>query len=255
MTRVALTVDVEPDWGVRGVRGLREVAPRLLRFLEERNWQATFFVVSDLLDAEPDLIGALGDGYEVGSHTASHARQDGLDSGGVRRELRRSRARLRSAGFAARGVRAPFFARSPGWLREVKDAGYAYDASFGSVVPGPHNARLAALGCPHRRAGIWECPTSSSAGGLLPFSLTYLRLLYPISLSLLPVRPSLFYMHLHEFLPAETACVLPAHLRGALTRNCGEKAWEIMDRALEKTGAEYTSCWNLIEEKQLDAEP
>ena len=44
------TVDVEPDWGIRGCRAVEETLPRLSELLRRRNVRATFFVVADLLE-------------------------------------------------------------------------------------------------------------------------------------------------------------------------------------------------------------
>ena len=129
----------------------------------------------------------------------------------------------------------------------LREAGYAYDASLGTVWPGPRNGRLHSLPCPHRRGGLWEFPTSAMGGGLLPLSLTWLRLFAPRSLSWLADSAGIVYLHLHEFLPAETASCLPLHLRHVLTRNCGEPAWDVLDRALDALGAEVTTCCDVLE--------
>jgi hypothetical protein len=113
---------------------------------------------------------------------------------------------------------------------------------MGTVVPGPANAYLGSLACPHRRGGLPEFPTSAMAGGMLPLSLTWLRLSAPLAARSLPRRPGLIYLHLHEFLPPETACDLSPPLRRMLTRNCGEPAWGILDQALNALDAEFTTC-------------
>ena len=190
----------------------------------------------------------------MASHTATHARLDRVGGAGVRRELRESRLRLEDFGSPVRGIRAPFFARGPAWFRRVKEAGYEYDASLGSVWPGPQNFRMGAQPCPHRRAGVWELPASAMAGGLLPFSLTYLRLCYPVSPGMLPRRPSVFYMHLHEFLPPETASGLGWPLRAALTRNCGGAAWDILARALDALEADLVTCYDLVRERECEGQ-
>lgn len=245
--QIALTVDVEPDWGVSGTRALEEVAPRFLRFLEERGMRATFFVVSDLMDASPDLVAALGERNEIGSHGRSHRVLDRLDWEEARREMAESRRRLADTGRAVEGFRAPFFRRCHGFRRLLREAGYRYDASLGSVAPGPLNGRLGALPCPFEWGSAWEFPTSAMAAGLLPLSLTWLRLLAPAGRALLPRSPSLLYLHLHEFLPADTASCLPLPLRWLLTRNCGEAAWRILDEALEALDAEFITCGDMLD--------
>lgn len=245
--RIALTVDVEPDWGVRGTRAFREVTPRFLRFLEERGMRATFFVVSDLMDQTAELVAALHEANEVASHGRSHRLLDTLGAAEVDREMRESRERLAMAAGTVDGFRAPFFRRCRNFFSRLEGAGYRYDASFGSVVPGPENGRLHSLPCPFARESAYEFPTSAMGGGLLPLSLTWLRLLAPVGRSLLLPSASLIYLHLHEFLPAETASCLPLPLRRILTRNCGEPAWRIFEETVERLDAEFTTCREILD--------
>jgi len=158
-----------------------------------------------------------------------------------------SRELLASVVGSVHGFRAPFFRRRRGHLEAVRRAGYRYDASAGSVWPGPQNGHLASLPCPVRRGPVCEFPTSAMCGGVLPLSLTWLRLLAPTAFRLLPRRPGLLYLHLHEFLPPETAQGLPTPLRHLLTRNCGEPAWDILDRALDRLDGEFATCRELID--------
>ncbi|MFO8007759.1 MAG: polysaccharide deacetylase family protein [Candidatus Brocadiia bacterium] len=247
--RMALTVDLEPDWGVRGTRAYREITPLFLEWLEARGIRATFFVVSNLLAATGEPVVAIGKRNEVASHGRSHRLLSALPEKEVLAELVQSRRRLRELGLPVRGFRAPFFRRTRRLMRLVRAAGYAYDASMGSVVPGPVNGRLHGLGCPCRTDGLPEFPTSAMMDGFFPLSLTWLRVMAPLSLRKLPRTAGLIYLHLHEFLPAETASCLPVPLRAVLTRNCGDSAWEILDRALDALDCEFTTCEQLLNEQ------
>ncbi len=244
--RIALTVDVEPDWGVKGARAFREVTPRFLRFLEERDMRATFFVVSNLVDESSEPVAAMREGNEVASHGCSHRLLDTLDEAEADRELKESRERLAEVAGSVEGFRAPFFRRCGSFFARVRRAGYRYDASLGSVLPGPGNGRLHSLLCPFARDSTYEFPTSAMGAGMLPLSLTWLRLLAPAGRSLLPPSASLIYLHLHEFLPAETASCLPLPLRRVLTRNCGEAAWRILEEALERLDAQFITCREML---------
>lgn len=55
---LALTVDVEPDWGLSGSEAVRGTLPCLLELLDRQGAEATFFVVADLLDACGELLGS-----------------------------------------------------------------------------------------------------------------------------------------------------------------------------------------------------
>ncbi|MCD6416555.1 MAG: polysaccharide deacetylase family protein [Planctomycetes bacterium] len=245
---IALTVDLEPDWGIEGARAYREVTPKFLRFIEDRGITATFFIVSDLLDTAREPVAAIAERNEVASHGCSHRLLSRLGAGEALEELRRSRLRLQEFGKPVRGFRAPFFARAPGHFALLRKAGYCYDASMGSVLPGPHNGRLSMLDSPCRREGVYEFSTCAACCGLAPFSLTYLRLLAPVAAKCLSDSPSLLYLHLHEFLPPQTAACLPLPLRRVLTRNCGRKAWDILDRTLTALGGKFRSCGEILDD-------
>jgi len=209
--------------------------------------RATFFVVGELAGAAPDIVAALGERHEVASHGLTHRPLDRLCSAEVAREVRDSRLRLEQCGATeVVGFRAPFFRRCRGLTRQLEEAGYRYDASMGSVMPGPANGRLASLPRPLKRGPLYELPTCAMRGGMLPLSLTWLRLCAPWAARLLPSSASLLYLHLHEFLPAETASCLPFALRRLLTRHCGEAAWGILDQALGALHAEFTTCREVL---------
>lgn len=106
----------------------------LLDFLDEREIEATFFVLGWVADRNPDLIREIADrGHEVASHGWSHHRADHLSREEFRSEARRSKELLEDlTGRAVRGYRAPSFSLVPGteWALEVlAEEGYAYDSS------------------------------------------------------------------------------------------------------------------------------
>ncbi len=240
---VLFTVDVEPDWGIAGSRAVREHLPRLLDLLDEWAAPATFFVAALMLDECLPALRRIGPRHEVASHGLTHRRIGPLPREERRRELVESRARLEDAlGRRALGVRAPFLSRSATWLSEVAEAGYAYDASEGVVRPSLGNLRHRRRRPVDRRGPVPSLPVSTLADGLCPFALTWLRLLDPLAPLLLPRRPRVFYFHLHEFLPRRTAGALRPALRPVLTRNCGERAWSILRRALAPHAARFATC-------------
>ena len=194
------TVDLEPDWGLAGTRGVREILPRLLELLDAREIPATFFVTGLLAETCRDDLLRIGPRHEIASHGFTHRRFDALSREEVREELHRSRAALEGLGREVTGVRAPFFATPPTWLDEAAAAGYRYDASAGSVRPSFRNRRWPEAGGLLPRLGV-----SVFRDGLTPFCLTYLRLYHPFGLRWMPRQPRLFYLHLHEFLPAAAA--------------------------------------------------
>ena len=234
--------------GRRGHARVPRDPPLVLRFLEKRGSRATFFVVAAVADVSSHILCPTAERNEVGSHGLTHRRLDRLTVEETQRELELSKKRLEEVGQEVTGFRAPFFRCSRLQLRQVAQAGYTYDASLGSVVPGPHNGYLSSLECPHRRSGLWEFPADAMCQGMMPLSLTYLRLTYPVGPRMLPHAPRLLYLHLHEFLPPETGNVLPRLLRKGLTRNCGCMAWEILARAFDVWDVQFTCCRELLAE-------
>jgi peptidoglycan/xylan/chitin deacetylase (PgdA/CDA1 family) len=237
-----VTVDVEPDWGIRGCQAIREVLPRLSDLFRRRNVRATFFVVADLLESCADLFREAFAGHEVASHGLTHRILAGIGEKEVAFELAESRRRLEAAfGRRVTGFRAPFLKTPPGWFRLLKAAGYEYDSSRGAVAPSPRNARPKSWRVT-REDGIAEIPATALRTGWIPFSLTYLRLLAPLGERLVSPRSPIIYFHLHELADPALARLLPLRLRLPLRRNAGPAAWPILDRTLERCARRSVTC-------------
>lgn len=237
-----VTVDVEPDWGIRGCQAIREVLPRLGDLFRRRNVRATFFVVADLLESCADLFRETFSGHEVASHGLTHRILAGLGEKEVAFELAESRRRLEAAfGRRVAGFRAPFLRTPPEWFRLLKAAGYEYDSSRGAVSPSPRNARPKSWRVT-REDGIAEIPAAALRTGWIPFSLTYLRLLAPLGERLVSPRAPMIYFHLHELAEPSLARVLPWRLRLPLRRNSGAAAWPILERTLARCAGRSVTC-------------
>lgn len=244
-----VTVDVEPDWGVRGTRALVEVVPRLLDLFERRGMRVTFFVVSDLLrqaQAASVLRRAAGR-HEIASHGETHALLTRLSAPALRRELYTSRRMLEDAlGVEVRGFRAPFLKEPPLLCEFLAEQGYWYDSSLGGVAPSPRNVPAPRwrplVATAANGTKVVRLPTTSLRCGWIPFSLTWLRLLHPAAAALVDRRAPIVYLHPHELLPAATASVLPTFQRMALGRHAGARAWEILDRLLGAGRRRTVTC-------------
>lgn len=99
--KIALTFDDGP------VEGLTD---RVLDALHERGHQATFFVVGERAERNPDLLKRMVEsGSEVGNHTYSHARLSTLSWADVAEQFQRTEEAIRSIlGAAPSFVRPPF---------------------------------------------------------------------------------------------------------------------------------------------------
>lgn len=239
----ALTIDVEPDWGISGGKAVLSTLPRFCERLAARNVRATFFVVTNLLEECGSALRHSLEGHEVASHGLSHRKLGGLSELDALAEMRDSRLRLEEFfGRKVRGFRAPFLQPAQwDWWRLLHQAGYEYDSSMGSVAPSHRNLHPADW-APEVHDGIVELPVTTLRGGWMPFSLTYLRLLHPLGARLMHPEARMFFMHLHELADRRLARVLPLHLRLALRRRAGEPAWRLLDLVLERYGASAVTC-------------
>jgi peptidoglycan/xylan/chitin deacetylase (PgdA/CDA1 family) len=131
--------------------GYRDVLEHALPALRRHDFGATFYVVSGLLgsanvwDQPPrralmtadDLRRLQADGYEVGSHSVTHARLTGLDPAELRHEVADSRATLGEIlDGPPRTFCYPYGSVDDAAARAVADAGYAYACAV-HRVPGP----------------------------------------------------------------------------------------------------------------------
>jgi len=118
-------------------------------------WKApgTVFVTARLAEAAPDLLPETRlRGHEIASHAWSHEQDADF-------QLEKSRHRIRElAGAEVVGFRSPRL--RPVSLREVRSAGYMYDASSNpAIVPGRY-WKVSQERKPHQNSGIWEVPAS-----------------------------------------------------------------------------------------------
>jgi peptidoglycan/xylan/chitin deacetylase (PgdA/CDA1 family) len=242
-----LTVDVEPDWGMRGHEAVTQTLPRFCNLLRRLGIKATFFIVADLLDPCGELLRRELAEHEVASHGLTHRVLTQIPPAEVPRELTESRRRLQEHfGRAVHGFRAPFLKTPPRWFDLLAQAGYAYDSSAGDVAPSLRNVRPARWR-PERQGTVVELPVTTLRCGGFPFNLTYLRLLAPLGARLVSPRAPLMFLHLHELAPARLADVLRPPMRWALRRGAGEPAWALLEETLRPRAADAVTCSAYLE--------
>ena len=246
---LVLTVDVEPDWGFEGVSAVRSVLPKLLDRLRHYGAKATFFVVAALLEECGETVRSVLPDHEIGSHGLTHRCFHRMSKAGIELELTESRRRLEDLGAEVQGCRAPWLRTPPGWSDMLRRAGYRYDSSTGRCRPSlrnisPRQWRVEETG------GVLVAPPCALRDGITPCSLTYLRLLAPFGERLIDPEAPVFYMHLHELMPPETARVAPAPLRWLARRNAGEPAWAILERLLASRRGSIMSCREYLDRKE-----
>jgi len=244
---LALTVDVEPDWGIAGCQAAQQVLPALLDMLQRHSAGATLFVVAQMLPVCRELLREAAKRCEIASHGLTHRRLDRLPPEERRRELLLSRMRLsEELDTEVSGIRAPFLRVPEGWLELVGECGYRYDSSRGRVYPSWRNVPAGSWR-PVEAGDVVELPPTTLRPGMVPFSLTYLRLGAPVTEALVPRGEAVFYMHLHELASPALARRLPLPLRWALRRRAGEPAWRVLERLLRGRAGRVVSCRALLQ--------
>ena len=233
---VALTLDVEGDFGAGELRGVDEVLPRLLDALDARAIPATLFVVGGVARARPAVMReAIARGHAVASHSMTHPALSRCSTAVQRAELRDSRAALEDAtGAACEGFRAPYFdlPRDLGPLLE--ETGYRWSSSKAPFSPVAGYRHLAQTSAPHELAGsrVREFPVPRMLGLPIPEGLSYRRVFRPL-LALRPRPPRVFYLHPYELLDRVESFGLPRWMRPLVTFGQGRAAADLLWRSVD----------------------
>jgi peptidoglycan/xylan/chitin deacetylase (PgdA/CDA1 family) len=246
-SEIALTVDVEGDFGTASLRGVDEVLPALLDALEARSIAATLFVVGDVARARPGAIrGARDRGHAVASHSMTHAALSRSTPERRRRELADSRAVLEDVtGVPCTGFRAPYFDLSRGLGPLLEETGYRWSSSKAPFSPVALYRHALSTRGEHTLAAsaVREFPVPGVFGLPIPEGLSYRRLFRPL-LALRPAVPRVFYLHPYELLDAVREFALPWWMRPLVTAGHGRAAaallWDTVD-AWRAAGARFVT--------------
>jgi polysaccharide deacetylase family protein (PEP-CTERM system associated) len=187
---------------------------RLIDFLEEKHFTATFFVLGRTAKAHKDLVRLIHHrGHEVGSHSMSHTLLPGLSTAQLDTELMESKKLLEDLlGGPVLGFRAPNLTGYPdisAFFHRLQSAGYCYDSSFtvplAEAVLGQDEANFPGSGL---KSDILEVPvtTFNHFPGKMPLGGSYLKLLTPFMVSRRikkanenrKSKPAVLYFHSYE---------------------------------------------------------
>ena len=159
-------------------------------------------------------------------------------------EIKTSKKEIEKLGTECLGFRAPHFITHPRMFSLLKKHGYVYDSSFSpSIFPG----RYINLGKP-KNIEIKEIPISKFMLKL-PFSLSYIRAFYPLSMKFIPQKPRHFYLHPYEFLEKKPGKEIPFHVRQICKINQGKAAWKIFEEVINRLDTEFVSCRDYLKNK------
>lgn len=244
---IALTLDVEGDFGTSALRGVDEALPRLLDALDERSVRATLFVVGEVARARPAAIrDAAGRGHVVASHAMTHRALSRCSPAAQRAELGDSRAALEDiTGAPCEGFRAPYFDLPRGLGPALEEAGYRWSSSKAPFSPVAGYRHVAQTRAPHtlEGSGVREFPVPGMLGLPIPEGLSYRRLFAPLA-RWATRPPRVFYLHPHELLDRVDGYALPRWMRPFLAvgegRRAGETLWGAVD-AWRRAGARFVT--------------
>ncbi|MEW6055155.1 MAG: polysaccharide deacetylase family protein [Bdellovibrionota bacterium] len=141
-----------------------ELTDQYIEFLRKRKMRATFFILGEVAERNPELVRKLVDqGHEIGCHGYAHVTLDKQNPGGFEADLTRALEVLHQAGATkVWGYRAPFLSITPKtvWAYDVlSKLGFRYSSS---VMPhyNPSFGWPDFGERPRKQGQIWELPVS-----------------------------------------------------------------------------------------------
>jgi peptidoglycan-N-acetylglucosamine deacetylase len=156
---------VTPAMLNRGEYGARVGVPRILRFLEERDLRATFFVPGHTVESFPaETASILESGHEIAHHSYAHIDPSLQTAEEERADMERAWSVLEGIGVTPLGFRAPSADLSESTLALAEELGFLYDSSLMTDDYRPFHPRIGdrvARGVPlerGRESSLWELP-------------------------------------------------------------------------------------------------
>ena len=219
----------------KSIKLLPKCVPPLLDLLRKRDTQATFFVLAQEAEAQPEVIDQIkAEGHEIASHGYDHTQLGAFTQIQFEDDIKKSLAILKKvANIKPEGYRAPYFSlthRQPWVLDVLRKNGFTYDSSLFPVKTPLYGEPRSPL-TPYRpskddmfkhdpKASLVEFPASIYTGAIkrLPFlGGFYMRSLpYPVLKHMLKSinkqgRPGVMYFHPWEPYTATLRPQIPAH--------------------------------------------
>jgi len=202
---IAVTVDVESDWGGRtdDCYGLEYGLPYILEILENSGITATFFISGAVVSRYKKMIRKVAEsGHEVASHGFTHENLGVLKKARLLEEVNRSKQLLEDEmGVEVLGFRAPQFRVNKELFDVLFDLHFKYDSSMArAIVP----TRYSGLSVPKApfvlENGLLEIPVSSIPYIRVPLGLRWINMMgfatfkFILDRLALP-QPAVFYLH------------------------------------------------------------
>ena len=233
---------------------------KIIDWLNHHDTYATFFVVGELLEYEPEILDKIiENGHEIGFHTMHHTRLDTLNFKEKFEDEIKIFDKITSG--KSKGFRAPTFSlnESTNWLIDVLESnGYQYDSS---VVPAktsmyglpnakkrPYQISSKSLECEDPKAIITEFPImiTKFLGKKIPAGGGFYVRTLPEKIVENAIKdyeknniPATFYIHSWELTPEYMPKIKLSAKDNFITYHNLEKTLSKMSKILEKF--EFTS--------------
>ena len=238
-TRI-MTVDLENDLRSNRCNGIEVIVPKLLDFFDDQKIKSTFFVVTSLLEKYESEIKEIAKKHEIASHSHTHS---WLNNNNVGFEIRESKQKMKEFGIECHGFRAPGFITTKNHFSLLKKYGYSYDSSLATYYPGRYtNFNLPRK--PFTKDNLVMFPLPNFIYPLIGSGLPYLKLFHPFS-KLFPQR-YMFYLHPWELMEKKDLPPASSVIKSLLSRNSGQKAWQIFANHINKEESKWVSCQDWI---------
>ena len=213
---VAITIDVETDWGGRlsvgpgNCRGIEEGIPYLLHLLDELKIKATFFISGEVITEYAVLIHDIVDhGHEIASHGFKHdVDYSTMPKKEIMEQISKSKKILEEeVGVTPIGFRAPQFRINDDVYDVLHALNFKYDSSVvRGILPTRYN-NLSIPSEPFMKNNLLEIPVSAMPYLRVPMGFLWINAMGFSTFKFLSERikfEDMFVFYMHPFDLVET---------------------------------------------------
>lgn len=181
---VAVTIDVETDWGGRlsvgpgNCHGIEEGIPYLLHLLDELKIKATFFISGEVVSEYADIIKSIVEqGHEIASHGFKHdVDYSTMSKKEISEQISKSKTILEDEiGVTPLGFRAPQFRVNEAVYEVLSELNFKYDSSMvRGILPTRYN-NLSIPSKPFMKSNLLGIPISTMPYLKVPLGLLWIN--------------------------------------------------------------------------------
>lgn len=211
MKTIAITIDVETDWGGRlcvghdNCQGIKEGIPYLLHLLDELKIKATFFISGEVVLGYADIIHDIVEhGHEIASHGFTHyinycklSKEELFDQVNKSKMLIEEEFGIKTIGF-----RTPYFKINNQLFDILSDLDFKYDSSMRRSIFSTNYSSVSTPSGAFLKGRLVEFPVSTMPYIKLPFGLLWINAIGFSTFRFLSERiefPNTIVFYLHPF--------------------------------------------------------